>query len=106
MVGIGGIKCVKIEAMKLKVIIIGVGLVILALVVYYHYIIYPIQLFQSGKSPSPSPSPTISKPPRSDEGRFCIQVITPAKNPSTGDCREFPTPCDVPEGWEKVSGCN
>lgn len=83
--------------MKLKVIIIGVGLVVLALVVYYR--------FQSGKSPSSSPSPTISKPPRSDEGRFCIQVITPAKNPQTGECREFPTPCDVPEGWDKVGSC-
>lgn len=102
------VKYVKIEAMKLKVVIIGVGLVILALVVYYRYIIGPIQPFQSGKSPSSSlsPSPTISKPPGSDEGRFCIQVITPAKNPPTGECKEFPTPCDVPEGWEKVSGCH
>lgn len=92
--------------MKLKVVIIGVGLVILALVVYYRYIIYPLQPFQSGKPPSPLTSPTISKPPGSDEGRFCIQVITPAKNPKTGECQEFPTPCDVPEGWDKVSGCN
>ncbi|MBN2361884.1 MAG: hypothetical protein JXR83_20705 [Deltaproteobacteria bacterium] len=29
----------------------------------------------------------------------CIQVITPAMNPDTGECVEFPTPCDVPEGW-------
>lgn len=33
----------------------------------------------------------------------CIQVIQPAKNPNTGETREFPTPCDVPEGWEKVN---
>ncbi|MBI4158361.1 MAG: hypothetical protein HY505_01970 [Candidatus Yanofskybacteria bacterium] len=32
-------------------------------------------------------------------GQFCIQVITPARNPQTGEIREFPTPCDVPEGW-------
>lgn len=32
----------------------------------------------------------------------CIQVITPARNPNTGEIREFPTPCDVPEGWEKI----
>ncbi len=32
-------------------------------------------------------------------GKFCIQVITPAKNPQTGEVRNFPTPCDVPRGW-------
>ncbi len=35
----------------------------------------------------------------------CIQVITPAVNDATLECREFPTPCDVPEGWTQVSGC-
>ncbi len=29
----------------------------------------------------------------------CIQVITFAQNPDTGDWETFPTPCDVPEGW-------
>ncbi|MGC9031348.1 MAG: DUF5666 domain-containing protein [Minisyncoccia bacterium] len=37
---------------------------------------------------------------------ICIQVITPARNLQTGECREFPTPCDVPEGWERVKSCN
>lgn len=37
---------------------------------------------------------------------FCIQVITPAKNLTTGECVEYPTPCDVPSGWEKVSSCS
>jgi hypothetical protein len=35
----------------------------------------------------------------------CTQVVTPARNPLTGECRSFPTPCDVPEGWEKVASC-
>ncbi|MBD3207917.1 MAG: hypothetical protein GF370_00475 [Candidatus Nealsonbacteria bacterium] len=43
--------------------------------------------------------------PRCEEPAACIQVITPAKNPNTGECRNFPTPCDVPEGWEKVEAC-
>jgi len=34
----------------------------------------------------------------------CIQVITPAISPE-GICKEFPTPCDVPESWEKVEKC-
>lgn len=38
-------------------------------------------------------------------GPNCPQVITPAKNPTTGECQEFSTPCDVPEGWEKVDSC-
>lgn len=33
---------------------------------------------------------------------ICIQVITPARNPATGEVRDFPTPCDVPDGWEKI----
>jgi len=36
---------------------------------------------------------------------ICIQVITPAKNPVTGECKEFLTPCDVPQGWQKVKSC-
>lgn len=42
----------------------------------------------------------------SKDGIVCIQVITPAKNEETGECKEFPTPCDVPEGWEKVESCS
>ncbi len=38
-----------------------------------------------------------------DENQVCIQVITPAKNPATGETRDFPTPCDVPTGWEVIS---
>jgi hypothetical protein len=36
----------------------------------------------------------------------CIQVLAPARNPLTGECRIFPTPCDVPAGWQTVSSCN
>ncbi|MBI5355070.1 MAG: hypothetical protein HZB68_01300 [Candidatus Aenigmarchaeota archaeon] len=39
---------------------------------------------------------TIKKP--------CIQVITPATDGN--NCKEFPTPCDVPDGWKKVSSCS
>jgi hypothetical protein len=35
----------------------------------------------------------------------CIQVLTPARNPLTNDCRAFPTPCDVPDGWIPASSC-
>jgi len=31
----------------------------------------------------------------------CIDVIVWAINPATGECREFPTPCSVPQGWVK-----
>lgn len=36
----------------------------------------------------------------------CIQVITYAVNPTTGDCCVYPNPCSVPEGWEmSTEGC-
>lgn len=37
-------------------------------------------------------------------GTLCAQVITPAHNPETGECREFPTPCEVPSEW--ALGCS
>ena len=37
--------------------------------------------------------------------KLCIQVITYAVNPLTGECKEFPTPCDVPKGWKIVRNC-
>lgn len=48
-----------------------------------------------------------------DEGEYkeekkydsCIQVIQPAYNPSTWECKEFSTPCSVKYGWKKVSSC-
>lgn len=33
---------------------------------------------------------------------LCIQVITPARNDETGEIQEFPTPCDVPDGWTTI----
>jgi hypothetical protein len=36
----------------------------------------------------------------------CIQIITPAYNPQNPlECKEFPTPCDVPPGWVKTEKC-
>jgi len=54
----------------------------------------------------------VAEPPRraeetspvSDEG-VCAQVITPAINPETQKCQEFPTPCDVPTGWGRTNKC-
>jgi hypothetical protein len=50
-----------------------------------------------------------SHPVKSDDGggQICIQVITKARNPTTGEVKNFPTPCDVPKGWVicKVDEC-
>ena len=40
-----------------------------------------------------------------EEEMMCAQVMTPARDPSTGDCVVYPTPCDVPEGWDIVESC-
>ncbi len=39
------------------------------------------------------------------ETESCAAIITSAKDPGTGECKDFPTPCDVPEGWEKMDKC-
>ncbi len=33
----------------------------------------------------------------------CIEVIQEAKNPITGQVKTFPTPCEVPLGWQKIT---
>lgn len=35
----------------------------------------------------------------------CVQVVQPAINQKTGECKDFSTPCDVPEDWMKVNSC-
>jgi hypothetical protein len=48
------------------------------------------------------PKPIEPKLPVTSTPRACIQVITPAYNPQNpSECKEFPTPCDVPPGWVK-----
>jgi hypothetical protein len=44
--------------------------------------------------PSQSPLPTV-----------CPQVITPARNPYSRQCLNFPNPCAVPKGWTVVGRC-
>lgn len=46
--------------------------------------------------------PVISKIPSVSKAPICAQVITRAceiKNPD--NCQDFPTPCDVPDGWTR-----
>ncbi len=47
-------------------------------------------------------APPTAMPPTSIKP-VCIQVITPAYDPASGVCKDFPTPCDVPPSWQK--GC-
>ncbi len=54
------------------------------------------KLFQTvGASISFNEDFTLIKDPKT----VCAQVITHAKNPSTGEEKDFPTPCNVPKGW-------
>ena len=44
--------------------------------------------------------------PRKPYSGACIQVITYAINPETGQCCVYPNPCVVPDGWKtSYSGC-
>ncbi len=63
-------------------------------------------VFHSGNknaTPSDSPSESGNVVMPSDDTEVCIQVVTSATNPDTGEVVDFPTPCDVPEGWEAVA---
>lgn len=41
----------------------------------------------------------------SKEGQICAQVITRACSiVNSAECKDFPTPCDVPTGWVRVNG--
>ncbi|MBI1982437.1 MAG: hypothetical protein HYS68_02555 [Candidatus Levybacteria bacterium] len=83
-----------------KKLIVSIVLLLLALV--FAGIIFLQQLRNSTEVLSPSQDKKEEELPN---GRVCIQVITPARNPGTGECKEFPTPCDVPKDWEKVNSC-
>lgn len=50
----------------------------------------------------PPPQTATPETLQEDGGVVCIQVITPARHTTTGEIKEFPTPCDVPEDWEVI----
>lgn len=37
-----------------------------------------------------------------DGSELCAQVVTDARNPATDEIQTFPTPCDVPDGWDTL----
>lgn len=41
-------------------------------------------------------------PSTNTDNTVCAQVITSARDPKTGYIKQYPTPCDVPEGWEVI----
>ena len=41
--------------------------------------------------------------PEETDDILCAQVITPARNPETQQVMDFPTPCDVPSGWDVLT---
>ena len=57
---------------------------------------YPIQESYPEQCRTPDGKIFVKRP----AGTMCVQVITAAKNPKTGEIADFPTPCDVPLGWE------
>ena len=44
----------------------------------------------------------IYKQKQADNGEDCPQVLTDARDPETGEIHTFPTPCDIPEGWDRL----
>ena len=79
--------------------IITAFVIMVALVAAY-FIFFPSLSNTANQLPQPDSIPEFTQEKQEEE--FCIQVVTPARNPSTKEIVEFPTPCDVPEGWEPV----
>ena len=52
---------------------------------------------QAAETPIPFYSPQPGEKWGGDE--MCIQVVVTAEQEGTGEVRQFPTPCHVPEGW-------
>lgn len=73
---------------NLIIAVLGVGLIVLAY-------LYTAASPKGVGTELPSTGDTTKE-------QLCAQVITPALNPETGDITEFPTPCDVPPGWEVI----
>ena len=73
----------------------------------------PFELFEPEEIETVPPEEIETVPPSIPETKIspekyegpCIQVITPARDPKTGACKNFPNPCVVPEGWVKVDRC-
>ena len=45
-------------------------------------------------------------PPARHYSGICTQVIVWAKDPATGMCCQYPTPCSAPDGWTIYYGPN
>jgi hypothetical protein len=53
-----------------------------------------------------SPASSTSCPPPRPYNDVCITVIVWAKDPQSGICCQYPTPCSAPDGWEIFYGPN
>jgi hypothetical protein len=47
-----------------------------------------------------SKKPGSDCPPPRQSDKICPQVVVWAKNPQTGACCQYGTPCNAPEGWK------
>jgi hypothetical protein len=82
-------------------------------VLYYEAVTPGFSLFAVGirkaSAAVPQTVPSVITPPvtptTTPPEKVCIQVITFAVEPSTNDCYEFSTPCDVPKDWSVVDKC-
>lgn len=51
-------------------------------------------------------SVVVTPSPIASVEQVCAQVVTSVVDPVSGQCRQFPTPCDVPSGWKMVMSCS
>lgn len=49
---------------------------------------------------------SLSSVPASSAAELCAQVVTPAVDPVSGQCRIFATPCEVPKNFKEAVSCD
>jgi hypothetical protein len=70
-----------------------IGILVLAIVGLGAYILWP-SLVTAPVTTSQTATTT-----NDQSGVVCAQVVTSARDPKSGTIKQFPTPCDVPDGW-------
>ena len=61
--------------------------------------------YDSGAKIIPTKKTNRNNSAKATDSSVCIQKTTYAKNPQTEECKQFPTPCNVPDGWNIVENC-
>ena len=84
-----------------KFVLVLIGIAVIAAGAYW-LASSGTSLWPSNAQSNPAQTQDNTSTGATTDHQLCAQVITPARDPKTGTIKEFPTPCDVPKGWEVI----